>query len=239
MIPLVLAMLGVWLLSSQARAAQYAQQKKGKETMITSLLSKDKIYNPIDTTTPRAVLVVGHSQKYGGASGGGIDEHEFWLPLVKRIVDVLTSVGVPVIATHRKGEGEYGSSEFWQEYREEKNTYNAFGARPVIHFHSNAANGKARGHETLYTDGSTRGLAWATLINDALTEALGNPDRGAKPLGNGDRAYDLVHAPRGPGVIIEAFFIDNKQDRKLGKARKDQLVTAIASAIRAGIEKGI
>jgi len=192
--------------------------------------------------TPQVALVVGHSRKYGGNEGGGFSEHAWWLPRCKQIGQKLwNEYGISSIVTHRNGNGVFRSLEFWDEYNDEKFTYRILDV-PVIHFHLNGKDeslpdSQPRGHEVLYARGSAQGKALAERMNAAAGEALGNPDRGLKPLSPGDNASDLVFSPK-VGVVVEPAFLDVAADRQnlFDKSREleNAYVKAIAQAIKDG-----
>lgn len=103
----------------------------------------------------------------------------------------------------------------------------------VMELHFNAANGQARGTETL------RGIQpeaseWAECVHDAmlsLYDRSGKADRGIKKLRPGDRGHQSVSQLENvPSVLIEPFFGDAAEDARLGQEKKDALGKALAAA---------
>lgn len=108
---------------------------------------------------------------------------------------------------------------------------NKIGYDVLISLHCNAYNGYANGTEVLYWNTSKKGQELAQCIQDKVLETLKLTDRGLKPIKNGDRGSYLLRKTNAPCVIIEPFFIDNDEDFKVGKEKKNEYAKAIADGI--------
>ena len=108
---------------------------------------------------------------------------------------------------------------------------NKIGYDVIISLHCNAYNGYANGTEVLYWNTSKKGQVLAQALQENIVNTLGLTDRGLKPIKNGDRGAYLLRETDAPCVIIEPFFIDNENDFKVGKEKKDEYAVAIVEAI--------
>lgn len=101
----------------------------------------------------------------------------------------------------------------------------------IVSLHANAFNRLATGTEVLHFDGSIKGKKIAAILQRHLLTALELNDRGIKPRDEEHRGGYLLANTRAPCVIAEPFFIDNHDDFRMARDRKDRLATAIARAI--------
>ena len=87
-----------------------------------------------------------------------------------------------------------------------------------IQLHLNSFNGTANGCEVLVLSGDTRSYALAEKFAKEFTQEFGRTLRrpevkGKKILSSVDRgAASLRAAPKGVKILVEPFFIDNKND---------------------------
>lgn len=103
----------------------------------------------------------------------------------------------------------------------------------ALSLHCNAANGKPNGAETLYWHTSTKSRKLAECILGEIVGALGERDRGIKPVGNGGRGASVMRDTVMPLTLIESFFIDS--DKSLGNGL-DKIVP-LADAIAKGVHE--
>lgn len=106
---------------------------------------------------------------------------------------------------------------------------NATGANAAVELHLNSFNGEVSGTEMIAV--STRGRAFAGLLQAAAVRVLGLPNRGVKPPQAGGRGARWLKETDMPAVIVESFFIDNNHDLFVGNQKKDQLAQAYADAM--------
>lgn len=172
-------------------------------------------------------LIVGHSSTKKGAGNKEKDIYEFDFNdlLVSHISPTLIELGYNPITIYR------------DTYAGLPNKVNEVIPDIAISLHCNAFNTKASGSEVLYYDGSKKGKHLAQLLQTAVVGALGENDRGVKPISYGhvgkagDRGGYLVAKTTMPTVIAEPFFIDNSTSLDNAMGKVSELAEAYASAI--------
>ena len=104
---------------------------------------------------------------------------------------------------------------------------NAWPADIFVSLHCNAANGQARGTETLAFALGGESEALAQCIQQQMVDTLGTVDRGVK------ERPDLCVLRRTdmPAALIEMAFIDNDEDMKLLTEQTDEIARAIARGV--------
>ena len=104
---------------------------------------------------------------------------------------------------------------------------NGWPADIFVSLHCNAANGKAKGTETLvYSEGSTA-AELAGCIQSQIVRSLGTIDRGIK-----ERPMLIVlNSTAMPAVLVEMGFIDNNEEAILLTYKADEMARAIARGI--------
>ena len=108
--------------------------------------------------------------------------------------------------------------------------------RFVISQHSNAANGAARGAEVYYSVNIPRDKEFAGALSKAVSEVMGNPNRGAKirvsTKSSSADYYTVISEAQKAGakyvLLIENGFHDNLADEAV--LLKDENLKAIAEA---------
>lgn len=111
-------------------------------------------------------------------------------------------------------------------------TANDWQADVFVSIHLNAADGTARGAETLVYDLAGKGAVLGLFIQDQLIAALQQydskfPDRGLKPRPE----LIVLKATAMPAVLVECAFIDNTEDMILLLNHKQETAAAIARGI--------
>lgn len=103
---------------------------------------------------------------------------------------------------------------------------NASGADLNLSVHFNAGGGN--GPEVWYWQGNKQGAVYASKVSEAIAEAIGRPNRGAK---TGTAYYFLKHTHK-TALIIEACFVDTPEDATAYlTAGPAKVAAAIADAI--------
>lgn len=103
---------------------------------------------------------------------------------------------------------------------------NASGAELNLSVHFNSAGGK--GPEVWYWQGNKSGAVYASKISEAIANAIGRPNRGAK---SGTPYYFLKHTHK-TALIIETCFVDTPEDASAYLAAGPvKVAAAIADAI--------
>ena len=106
-------------------------------------------------------------------------------------------------------------------------TANDWPADIVISLHCNAANGCARGTETLVYANDGESARLAACIQSQIVDSLGTIDRGIK-----ERPMLIVlNSTDMPAVLVEMAFVDNDEDAQILTERADEMARAIARGI--------
>jgi N-acetylmuramoyl-L-alanine amidase len=167
------------------------------------------------------VLVIGHSKDSEGACNKKHRECEFTFN--QKLVNVIDALlaGQPII-TH------IVYRDLYETLPEDINKLNP---DFIISFHCNAYNKKTSGTETLYWHSSRKGRKIADIVQDEILHALNLPNRGSKPVYDGERGNYVLKETKAPCVITEPFFIDNDEDYEKANNNFLRLVMAYISAI--------
>ena len=170
----------------------------------------------------RICLIVGHGGKDKGAYNKETKETEldYNLDLAPKIKEKLTEQGY-IVDIHNRGNASSENIHY----------LNKVGFDIIVSLHCNAYNEYANGTEVLYWNTSKNGQLLAQALQENIVDTLGLTDRGLKPIKNGDRGAYLLRRTNAPCVIVEPFFIDNENDFKVGKEKKDDYVLAIVNGI--------
>lgn len=173
----------------------------------------------------RIALIVGHTAESPGASNvDGTTEFSFNDAQCKLTAERLIQAGFEPIIVYR------------DTYSGLPHKINALDPDLVISFHCNAFNRHASGSEVLHYESSSRGVAFAELLQERTVWLLGLPDRGLKGVNvahagrAGDRGGLLVRYTYAPCVIWEPFFIDNDYDLSVAMDYRDELCDAVVNA---------
>ncbi|WP_028400889.1 N-acetylmuramoyl-L-alanine amidase CwlD [Ectobacillus panaciterrae] len=183
------------------------------------------------------VLDAGHGGPDGGAVGGDeIVEKEITLEITKKVQDYLQEQGALVILT--RDEDEDLASEDTKGYSRRKAEdlkkrvalINNSGADLFVSIHLNAIPiSSSKGAQTFYYRSLIENERAAKFIQAELRTSLENTNRSAKTIG---RVYLLKHA-KVPGVLVEAGFLSNVNERYLLNSEKYQ--QKISAAVYRGI----
>ena len=172
----------------------------------------------------KVVISAGHSSKCRGMSSEWLDEVDEARRVVTAVADNLADAGVNVIT-------------YWDDISNDQSEnldricdfHNAQGAHDLdVSVHFNASNGQGHGTEVFYT--SSTGKEYAKAICDAICEASGLTNRGAKDDDSIGGLYFLSHTNE-PAVLIEVCFGDNEQDTVIYYDEFDNICEAISDAI--------
>lgn len=175
-----------------------------KESPKTEAPSKP---NPSETPSSskklKIAIVRGHGGKDGGASGCGTTEVEYNTWVMKEI----EKLNLPNVKCF------YGSSSI-------NAVLQTIPYNPdlTIQLHLNAYNGQAKGCVCLVLDGDTKSYPFAEKFVSSFTEKFNrvtrNPSQKGKALlKSSDRGYtSLKTTVFGAKILVEPFFIDNKND---------------------------
>jgi N-acetylmuramoyl-L-alanine amidase len=183
------------------------------------------------------VLDAGHGGPDGGAVGGGdIVEKEITLEITKKVQDYLQEQGALVILTRDEdedlasGDTKGYSRRKAEDLRNRVEIINNSGTDLFVSIHLNAIPiSSSKGAQTFYYRSLVENERAAKFIQAELKTSLENTHRSAKTIG---RVYLLKHA-KPPGVLVEAGFLSNVNERYLLNSEKYQ--QKISAAIYRGI----
>lgn len=191
---------------------------------------------PLPVTGPHrnhlVALCLGHARPVdqGNVGAGGVSEEEYNAGLIEKVAARLHKRGIACfIVDYYPGAG-YESAMHWlaRHLRDRK-------ATAAIEFHFNASVGsKARGHEVLHWEGSTKGVSLGRCIINRLDATFPDqPKRGLKPRSPRDRGALFLSLTHCPACIGEPFFGDNPADwdRFDDTEESDRLADAYADGI--------
>lgn len=164
---------------------------------------------------PKVFLSAGHGGSDPGAVGNGLKEKTVNLNVLLGCKSELEKYGINVVCSRITDENDPVN----QEVKEA----NESGADIAVSFHTNAGGGD--GFEAYYYNSSKEGKKIATLLEKHVKEC-GQNTRGIKS-GNHLR---FVNATKMPAVLVESFFIDNKNDKTIGDTEAKQKALGVAYA---------
>ncbi|MBO9131129.1 N-acetylmuramoyl-L-alanine amidase CwlD [Bacillus sp. 165] len=183
------------------------------------------------------VIDAGHGGPDGGAVGTqDIIEKDITLELTKKVQDYLQEQGALVILT-RDGDFDLADKDLKgyskrkaQDLRKRVDIINNSDADFFVSIHLNAIPiQSSKGAQTFYYRSLIENERAAKFIQAELRNSLENTHRSARTI---DHVYVLKHA-QPPGVLVEAGFLSNVNERHMLNSEKYQ--QKIAAAIYRGI----
>lgn len=183
------------------------------------------------------VLDAGHGGPDGGAVGGNdIIEKDITLEITKKVQDFLQEQGALVILTRDEDEDladkdtKGYSRRKVEDLRKRVKLINDSGSDLFVSIHLNAIPiSNSTGAQTFYNRSFVENERAAKFIQAELRTSLENTTRLAKPISH---VYLLKHAQT-PGVLVEAGFLSNVNERYMLNSEKYQ--QKVAAAIYRGI----
>lgn len=163
----------------------------------------------------KVFLSAGHGGSDSGAVSNGLYEKTINLNTLLACKSELERHGVTVICSRVKDENDPVS--------EETKEANASGAELAVSFHANAGGGD--GFEAFYFNPSPKGKKLATLC-EKYVKNLGQNSRGVK---SGNHLH-FIRKTAMTAVLVESFFVDNVNDRRVGDTIAEQTSFGIAYA---------
>ena len=173
----------------------------------------------------KILLIAGHGNGDCGATGCGYKEAD----LTREVVSLVK----PKLATYATVDIADTTKNWYQHICQKGNSFNFKAYDYVLEVHFNACvndtkgNGDTTGTE-IYVTTSEKG----TSVEDNIVKnisALGFKNRGVKR-----KNWSLINHIKKQGVssaLLETCFIDDADDMKIYKAKKDQIAEAITSGI--------
>jgi N-acetylmuramoyl-L-alanine amidase len=202
-----------------------------KENYINTYLTNNSIYNIENSINKekeknmnkkRICLIIGHGGNDCGAVNNNTKDTElgYNTDLVHKLKEVLDKKNY-IVDVYNRGYGKVENVGYLNRLK-----YDI-----LISFHCNAYDGKATGTEVLYWHSSKKGKVLAQDILNEVINSLNLHNRGLKPINIGDRGAYLLGKTNGITVLIEPFFIDNDNDLRIGKEKKNDYIEAVSKAI--------
>lgn len=184
----------------------------------------------------RLAVIVGHEQSNQGAKleVNGDSEYTYNSRIAKLMQKIAKEryPQIEVDVVFRDGVGVAGAYQIADE---------KLHADLVLELHFNAANGRARGSETLCSS-APNDIEFAHIIHRQVARIFGRigttHDRGVKVLSRTSRGGQNVHSfPGGANCLVEPFFGDNRDDGLLGIAKMDLYAEALVAGAQLYAEK--
>lgn len=163
----------------------------------------------------KVFLSAGHGGSDPGAVSNGLLEKTINLNTLLACKKELERHGVTVVCSRTTDEDD----PVTQEVKEA----NASNADIAVSFHINAGGGD--GFEVFYYDSSSKGKQLAKLCEKHV-KAIGQNSRGVK---SGNHLH-FIKKTAMTAVLVESFFLDNTEDKKIGDAVAEQTVFGVAYA---------
>lgn len=166
-------------------------------------------------------LDAGHGAVDSGAVGvGGRLEKADNLNLALKLAELFKSHGHTVKLSR--------NSDTYPSLKQRADEANSFGADLFLSLHRNSAQASANGVEVLYCpNASAKSKSLATRLSNAVSEAVGFRNRGAKC----QRAY-VLEKTKMPAVTLESGFVTNADDN----AKYDNNIIKLVSAVVNNVE---
>ncbi len=156
-----------------------------------------------------------------GACGYGLQENIVAKGVADLIVEECKSAGIEVV-------GNFQSMNLYDI----TDKANATDADIFVSIHCNAASGTAKGTETFYCLGSTKGKAIAEVVQKNIVAAMGTVDRGVKD--DTQTPHGRLHVLRQSAmaaILVELAFIDNESDAALLRDKQRDFAKAIVKGL--------
>ena len=165
----------------------------------------------------KVFLSAGHGGKDPGACANGLTEKVINLQTLLKCKSELERHGVTVVCSRTKDENDPVADEVREANRS--------GCDIAVSFHANAGGGN--GFEAYYYKGNANGKRLASLC-ESYIKRIGQNSRGLKT-----NALKFTSDTTMTAVLVESFFVDNKDDMKIGDtvAEWNAFGTAYAKAI--------
>ena len=163
----------------------------------------------------KVFLSAGHGGTDSGAVSNGLYEKTINLNTLLACKNELERHGVKVVCSRIKDEND--------PVTEETKEANASGADLAISFHANAGGGD--GFEAFYFNPSPKGKKLATLC-EKYVKMLGQNSRGVK---DGNHLH-FIRKTAMTAVLVESFFVDNANDRRIGDTVAEHAAFGVAYA---------
>lgn len=182
------------------------------------------------------LLDPGHGGVDGGAGYGDVQEKDIALEISLKLRDYLQEQGALVIMTREEDkdladEGTRGlSRRKAEDLRRRLRMVNNSEADFFVSIHLNAiTSSRWSGAQTFYSTNVDENARAAKFIQEELRDNLENTNRKAKPINN---VYIIKNAKK-PGVLVEAGFLSNPQEKE--NLKKDDYQEKVADSIYRGI----
>jgi len=198
------------------------QDKKIKLDVTSGILRKNNIiFNSWKPGKPIISLIIGHSKNTpGSCNNHGFCEYPYNKILVEKIFKIL-SPNYNLVLTHRDN---------LNQYLDELKFINSLNPDLVLSFHLNYDfNSKVSGSEIWHYPGNKKSKRLAEIILKEIIETLHTKNRGVKS-DNGSHLHILKYI-KSPIILLETFYLSNKNDLEKGIDKINQLSKNISNGI--------
>ena len=161
------------------------------------------------------VIDAGHGGQDGGAVGRtGVTESFLNLQYAKELKKLCQNAGFNVVMTRIDMSGLYSplaQNKKKSEMEKRKSIIDSSDARCVVSLHMNSfPSSSTRGAQVFYRAGSESGKAFATCVQNKLTNEI---DFSKKECSAGD--YFVLNCTDKPAILVECGFLSNQEEETL------------------------
>lgn len=174
----------------------------------------------------KVCLDAGHGGKDSGAVGFGRKEKNDVLRMVLRVGAILVENGIDVFYNR--------TTDVFENVNVKAQKANNANVDFFASFHRNAANGAAKGYETLVYANTGKAKVCADKANQ-ISQAAGFKQRGTKIRTD----LAVLNGTKMEAALFEIGFIDNSEDNAIFDSKFEQLARGYAEAIAAAVEKTV
>jgi hypothetical protein len=174
----------------------------------------------------KLAIIVGHDEKAQGANAAfpiNQSEYKFNSDLAMDIYLAARNANIDCRIFKRDGKTRAQVGE----------EVSKFGG-VAIELHLNAADGTAKGTETLYDAEPEANKAFATIIQDKICKALrrdGKRNRGLRLIDEKGRGYSNLKSVKITSCLVEPIFCDNKDECQLLWAFRHDYIRALVDGV--------
>lgn len=161
-------------------------------------------------------ISAGHDSVAQGASGNGFTEHQICTEFRNLVLQKLQALGIAAASD--------GTGLSNKPLRE---VVKLFSPKDLaVEFHLNAGPPAATGVETL---SAPKDYKFGKALCETISRTLDIKNRGAKPENSGQ--HKTLAFVQAGGIIVELFFLSNKQDLASYLVRKEELAQEVAEVL--------
>jgi len=199
--------------------------------LISGIIYKATKAENVNNDALTVIIDPGHGGVDGGAEFDGIIESHINLLISQKLAQFLEEHNIVVILT-RTGDYDLSKGALPRKRNDTHNRVrmiNQSNAALYVSIHLNSSHPLDRGAQVFYTNTNSKSETIANMIQDSLIEVLQNTRRRPRVA---DTLYLIKNAKK-PGVLVEAGFLSNCDERAL--LNDEEYQEKVAKAIGLGI----